>query len=716
MQEPSVLDYVKAKFTFWRKTSLEFPTPAASPGTLTPQEVESRAIQESNSQAVSKATPIAIALPWRAAVALALALIAQISLEPPKQSVTTAALFYMLAAVWLIWANRVGEWVPVSWTEQQYRRDPLTVRLNPLLFGIFMALIAFLTMGGNLFTLFNVSVWALAIAGIMRAFWLDDRTQMSWIQRLGTLIKRPQWNLTVSRWTLLLIVASALVIFFRYYQLNQVPPEMFSDHAEKLLDVSDVLNGQTHIFFPRNTGREAVQMYLTAAVALIFGTGLSFTSLKIGTITAGLLTLPFIYLLGKEIANRRVGLLAAVFAGIAYWPNVISRVALRFTLYPFFFAPTLYFLIRGLRRSNRNDFILAGLALGLGLHGYTSFRVVPFVVLAAVGIYLLHKQSKGLRTQTLWSLGVLIGVSLVVFLPLMRVMMDPQLGPLFMMRTLSRVSGTEHPLSGPAWQIFLHNLWNGITMFFYSNGETWVHSIPYRPALGVVSASLFFLGCLFLVIRYIRQRNWLDIFLLLSIPLLLMPSILSLAFPRENPSLNRTGGAIVPVFLIVGLALDGLLTSVASRWKPSTGKVAAWGLVLFLLAWSSFQNYDLVFNQYYQEFRMSAWNTSEMGQVIRGFADSVGSLDSAWVIPYPYWADTRLVGINAGYPTKDYAIPREQLAETLATPGPKLFIFNLEDQETLIRLHSLYPQGWLQEYKSKVPTKDFLIYFVPSTS
>jgi hypothetical protein len=713
MQEPSVLDYIKAKFTFWRESSLEFPI-TQPPGTLVSQELESPAFQES--LAAAKATPKTIAWPWRAAVALSLALIAQISLEPPNRSITTAILFYLMAAVWLIWANWVGEWVPASWTEQEYRSDPLTVRLYPLLFGILMALIAFLTMGGNLFTLFNVSVWFLAIASIMRAFWLDDHTRASWSQRLSTFIKRPHWNLTISRWTLLMIAASALVIFFRYYQLNQVPPEMFSDHAEKLLDISDVLNGQTHIFFPRNTGREAVQMYLTAAVALIFGTGLSFTSLKIGTITAGLLTLPFIYLLGKEIANRRVGLLAVVFAGIAYWPNVISRVALRFTLYPFFFAPTLYFLIRGLRRSSRNDFILAGLALGLGLHGYTSFRVVPFVVLAAVGLYLLHKQSKGLRIQTLWSLGALVGVSLVVFLPLVRVMMDPELGSLFMMRTLSRISGTEAPLPSPAWQIFLQNLWNGITMFFYSNGETWVHSIPYRPALGVVSASLFFLGCVFLVVRYFRQRNWLDLFLLVSIPLLLMPSVLSLAFPRENPSLNRTGGAIVPVFLIVGLSLDGLLTGLAARWKSSTGKVAAWGLVLFLLAWSSFQNYDLVFNQYFQEFRMSAWNTSEMGQVIRGFADSVGSLDSAWVIPYPYWADTRLVGINAGYPTKDYAIPREKLAETLATPGPKLFIFNLEDQETLIRLHSLYPQGWLQEYKSKVPTKDFLIYFVPSTS
>ncbi len=713
MQEPSVLDYVKAKFTFWRKTSLEFPTSPISTRELTAQELEAANIQEN--QAIVKSISKTIAWPWRAAIALAFALVAQISLEPPKRSITTAILFYGIAAIWVIWADLVGEWVPESWTEQKFRHDPLTVRLTPLIFGVLMALIAFLSLGGNLFTPFNVSVWFLAIAGIIRAFWISDPDHASWIQRLSAFIRRPQWNLTISRWTLLLFAASALVIFFRYYQLNQVPPEMFSDHAEKLLDISDVLNGQTHIFFPRNTGREAVQMYLTAAVALIFGTGLSFTSLKIGTITAGLLTLPFIYLIGKEIANRRVGLLAMVFAGIAYWPNVISRVALRFTLYPFFFAPTLYFLIRGLRRSSRNDFILAGLALGLGLHGYTSFRVVPFVVLAAVGIYLLHKQSKGLRTQTLWSLGLLIAVSFVVFLPLVRIIMDPQLGPLFMMRTLSRLSGTEQPLPGPAWQIFLQNLWNSLTMFFYSNGETWVHSIPYRPALGVVSAGLFFLGCVLLAVRYIRQRHWLDLFLLLSIPLLMMPSILSLAFPRENPSLNRTGGAIIPVFLIVGLSLDGLLTSITSHWKSSTGKAASYGLVLFLLAWSSFQNYDLVFNQYFQEFRMSAWNTSEMGQVIRGFADSVGNLDSAWVIPYPYWADTRLVGINAGYPTKDYAIPREQLAETLNTPGPKLFIFNLEDQETLIRLHSLYPQGSLQEYKSKVPNKDFLIYFVPRT-
>jgi hypothetical protein len=187
----------------------------------------------------------------------------------------------------------------------------------------------------------------------------------SWFTRLLDPIN-PVWNIRITRWTLVLLVALGAVIFFRLYRLDEVPPEMVSDHAEKLLDILDVLNGQTSIFFPRNTGREAIQMYLSAAVIQIFGTGYSFLSMKIGTAIAGLVTLPFIYMLGKEIGNRRAGLLAMVFAGIAYWPNVITRVALRFTFYPLFVAPALYFLIRGLRRSNRNDFILAGLALGIG--------------------------------------------------------------------------------------------------------------------------------------------------------------------------------------------------------------------------------------------------------------------------------------------------------------------------------------------------------------
>ena len=195
---------------------------------------------------------------------------------------------------------------------------------------------------------------------------------------------------------------------------------MFSDQAEKLLDVSDVLNGKPSIFFPRNTGREAVQFYLTAAIASWLGTGLSFISLKLGTVLAGFLTLPYIYLLGKEIGGKRIGLFAVTLAAIAYWPNVISRVGLRFPFYPLFAAPALYYFIRGLRRQNRNDFIWSGIAVGFGLHGYTPFRIVPFVLDHSLLLYLLHRQSRGKRSQVLAAFMITGLIALVIFLPLAR--------------------------------------------------------------------------------------------------------------------------------------------------------------------------------------------------------------------------------------------------------------------------------------------------------
>jgi 4-amino-4-deoxy-L-arabinose transferase-like glycosyltransferase len=262
-------------------------------------------------------------------------------------------------------------------------------------------LAAFLTLGDNLFTLLNVTLWVLAIIFFVWAFWQRVENQSSFWARLKDFFAHDSWQVKITCWTLLALAVVAVVIFFRIYNLGGVPSEPFSDHAEKILDVYDVSQGQTHIFFPRNTGREAIQMYLTLLVSWVFGTGLSFLSLKIGTVICGLVTLPYMYLLGKEFGGKRLALLAIFFAGIAYWPNVISRAGLRFPLYPLFVAPTLYYLLRGLRTRSRNDFIISGLFLGLGLHGYSPFRIMPFVVVIAVGLYLLHAQSRGNRKQAI---------------------------------------------------------------------------------------------------------------------------------------------------------------------------------------------------------------------------------------------------------------------------------------------------------------------------
>jgi hypothetical protein len=315
------------------------------------------------------------------------------------------------------------------------------------------------------------------------------------------------------------------------------------------------------------------------------------------------------------------------------------------------------------------------------------------------------------QRRAFWGLVIIGLVAFVVFLPLFRYAVDNP--DMFSYRTLTRIGSIERPLPGPVWQIFLQNLWNASIMFFWSNGGTWVHSVALRPALDVVSASLYAIGVIALLWRYIRQRHWVDLFLLVSIPILLLPSILSLAFPDENPSLNRTTGAWVPVFVIIGLSLDSILASLRRRLGQPAGWITAGSLGILLVSWSAAQNYDLVFNQYARQYQLASWNTTEVGHVIRSFADSIGTPNTAWVVGYPHWVDTRLVGINAGYPRLDYAIWPDQLESTLEVPGTKLFILKPEDAEGLDLLRALYPAGQLRNYNSRVENKDFRLYVVP---
>jgi hypothetical protein len=112
-------------------------------------------------------------------------------------------------------------------------------------------------------------------------------------------------------------------------------------------------------------------------------------------------------------------------------------------------------------------------------------------------------------------------------------------------------------------------------------------------------------------------------------------------------------------------------------------------------------------------FDTSSWNTTELGQVIRAFTQSMGSPDNAWVVAYPYWVDTRLVGINAGFPRKDYGIWPEDLNQTENLSGAKLFLINPSDNNAVSLLQQMYPAGWLQTYDSAIEGKDFLVYLVP---
>ena len=694
MEEPSVLDYVVEKLTFWRKGSLVIPPAeqgAEPDGPILPGSSTDRGS-------------------WKVYLLVLptfFAIIAQIFGEPENRSPDLMIFFYAAAGIGLLLLVLFKSWELDSLVPDEGEASDFSVRWIPFLVGSFFSVLAFFFFTGNLFNFLNIILW---ITGLGLVWW-SLRIPVDWLGKIKT-----TWDkfigdgFKVTPWMILVAAVFLLAGFYRFYLLNQVPPEMFSDHAEKLIDVTDVLRGNTFIFFQRNTGREAFQMYLTAAMAKIFGTGISFLSLKLGTCLAGMFSLPFIYLLGKEIKNKEVGLLAMFFAGIAYWPNVISRVALRFALYPAFVAPTIFFLVRGIKRKKWNDFLFAGLFLGIGLHGYSPFRIVPFAVILILLIYFLHTKSKDNRRLAVIAL-LLVGlISLIVFLPLGRYATTNY--SMFAYRMQTRMTDVETTLPGSTLAIFLSNLWKALIMFQWDNGQIWVHSIPGRPALGVVSAAMFSLGVILLVIRYLKKRHWMDLVLLLLIPLLMLPSILSIAFPDENPSLNRTGGAIIPVFIIIAIAVENLVTNLRSNFPGRARKWVSSGIILVMAGISMQTNARLVFVDYYQQFKSRAWNTSEIGAVIEEFADTIGDEDHAWVVPYPHWVDTRLVGIHAIDQVRDFALWQTDILGTEMAAAPKLYIFKPDDEETFQILQDLYPDGIIARFESEIESRDFMLYYV----
>lgn len=604
---------------------------------------------------------------------------------------------------------------PTTWSSAIETFDAwLRERWRWLAGGALLSALAYVGSSGNRFTPLGVALWVASV--IVWIIALADRTALPRlpIQAVRRGIAEPVWRVTISRSLIVFALAMLPAAFFRFYRLDGYSPEMTSDHAEKLLDVYDVVSGQTPIFFPRNTGREPMQFYFAAALVRYAGTGYSHLTLKITSAVAGFLTVPFIFLLAREVGDEALAVLAAVLAGISVWPAIISREGLRFPFTPLFAAPALFFAMRGLRRRVRNDFLWSGLCLGLGLYTYVASRLVPLaVVLAMVLWYWLEERESLGRVRLLTNALAMLLVMLAVFVPLLRFAVEnPEM---FWYRAISRLEGPQaSPLD--RLPVLLSNLWNSARMFNWRGDVAWVNAIPTMPALDWISGGLYGLGVVYVIYRIARYRRAADLLTLLGVPVLLLPSTLSLAFPIENPSNTRSGAAMILVFVVAAWPLRLLIGRLARDLGRGRGLAAGWAVALALLAWSAAVNYNLYFQVYTDQFRLSAQNASEVGAVIKAFARSIGSLDTAWVKAYPHWVDTRLVGMYAGDVTWNRASMEDaDLARLQDDPRPKLYIVNPRDGEAVAELRRLYPDGRLSYYTSETPNHDFLLFFVPGS-
>lgn len=643
-----------------------------------------------------------------------------------RQYTLDGAFFLVVGALLFLLAVSREDSVPVvvwprggSSGQQEPKRLPLTRgRMRQVLLGatIILAAIAFVSLAKNRFTLRGVLGWWGAVVAWLLAMVELSPGRRTWKLpsvaalrdrvRAGAVVIRTNWV------TLALLAILLLAFFFRVYRIWDIPTDPESDHVEASKDVWDILQGQYRIFFPRNTGREPTQFYLTAGLSKVFGYG--WLTLRLTMALVGVLNVVTMYLLGKELVDRYFGVLAAFFVAISYWHVIISRIGLRIVLAPLWTAATLYALFRAFRTRQRNDFLLAGLCLGLGLYGYYAFRIMPLLVIVFAVIKVVVDRGAGFRLDRfVHNFVLLVVTSALVFLPMLRYMYDEP--RMYWYRALTRTTDLEVKSPGDDLKVFADNVKRALLMFNYEGDDAWPESVPLRPALDYVSGGLFALGAAYVLYLLLAKRHPLAVYLLVAMFVLLLPSALAIAFPIENPS-NLRASAVIPVALVL-VTFPAYLVArqVLRAFRGGMGVILVVVLGGLMLSQAVKANYQTYFTDYREHYRRSAWNATDMARVIDSFAAIYGGRQNAYLICTPYWIDGWCISLVMGEITwANFLFTPSDLEPHLAVPRNRLYIYNPINQEAEQWLLAHYPNGQLMRFQAFSPDKDFMIFFAPA--
>lgn len=377
----------------------------------------------------------------------------------------------------------------------------------------------------------------------------------------------------------LMLLAGAL----RLYMLGAWPPGLYHDEAFNGLDALRVLGGYHPLYFAANNGREPLFLYLVSLSVGLFGR--SVLALRLPAAIIGTLTIPATYWLGRELFNRRIGLLAAAIMSVTLWPIHLSHIGLRAVSLPFFIALFIAMGVRAYRSNRRRDWIIAGVLYGLSFYTYLASRFTP-VALILFSIVLLAAH----RSQRLWPrVMFFVAAALLTLAPLAITAVnewDVVMGRPGEISIFS--SSINH---GDFVGTAVSSTLKGLGMFFWQGDRIPRHNVPYRPVFDPIMSMAFIIGLIYLAILFLPRRarssqrvskffsvfsvpsvmNPLaSTFTLLWISVMLLPTILA----EDSPHFLRAVGVLPVVMIIPAVGLD-----LVGRWLEARSRLISIGVV-----------------------------------------------------------------------------------------------------------------------------------------
>ena len=370
------------------------------------------------------------------------------------------------------------------------------------------------------------------------------------------------------RWMLALAAVVALAAFLRLWRLPELPPGLYADEAMNGNNAMEAL--ETHrfqVFYPEITAAKGSTSTSRAISIACFGN--QAWALRLPAALLGVLTVAGVALLGAELFDGAVGLLAAFFLATSFWHMLLSREAFRAIAAPCVLTWALYLLLAARRRPVL--LALAGAVYGLGFYTYIAYRATPLLV-----VVLLRRAG--------WKRALVFAAAAAVVAAPLAAYFAGRPGT-FLGRTTQLAVWRAGQSAPQAAAEAARNTWRTARMFFTHGDYNWRQNLPWR-------AELFWPVAGFLVLGLVRKRKekWVP---LAWLAVAALPAILS---SQDVPHAQRSILMLPPAMLLAALGAQGAYEFLAQR-APRRMVAAGAALLLALLAWEPYHTYFDVWAQ-----------------------------------------------------------------------------------------------------------------------
>ncbi len=398
-----------------------------------------------------------------------------------------------------------------------------------------------------------------------------------------------------SLWLILILIIAA---FFRFWDIQNTPPGLWSDEAIDGNSATEALTNKSwKAFYPENNGREG--LYINIQSFFIKAFGHEPWVLRLPSAVVGFLTVLGLFLMARELFSTNAALFSAFFLATSFWHINFSRIGFRAIMAPFFLVWSFYFLLLLIRKSRDGKIsfknfrffpeffaIIAGVLFGLGFYTYIAFRIAPLILLLPLWKFLRNWRNSKTKNCAPCLIALFLFIAFITTLPLLWFYIQ---NPADFFGRTSQISIFNSPK--PAL-VLLKNFVVTLGMFNFVGDFNWRHNFAGSPELWWPVGILFLIGIGESLRRMRKQERFPYIFLLFWFLVMLLPII----FSNEGiPHALRSITLLPPAMIFAGIGLIAIVSKIKTwlveqkeRYPENTDQIKRMGRELTLLLFTFF--------------------------------------------------------------------------------------------------------------------------------